>query len=107
MDFPTFRIQIDDKAQRVRVALLGEFDVAAVGEVNALLDHFAGSGRTVLLDLHGVSFMDSTALGLVVGAYRQASNDGWDLTVTRSDHEAVQRLFALVSIEDVVPLSED
>lgn len=60
----------------LRVALFGELDESSAPSIRTSLDDNIGhnfSGR-VILDLSGLSFMDSTGIGVLVGRYRKFRN---------------------------------
>ena len=56
----------------------GELDMATVETLRAALDGVRNAGR-VVLDLRGLSFMDSTGLHLLVSLHESAQRDGFDL----------------------------
>lgn len=64
------------------VAPLGEVDVATAPALRerliAVLD---GSAQYLAIDMDGVEFIDSTGLGVLVGALRRARSAGGDLRV--------------------------
>ena len=103
---PTFRLHTREEPGRVRVVLEGELDTAAGEQLERCLDELARLGRAVLLDIRGVTFMDSGGLAQIVRGYIAASGDGWIFAVTRPHHEAVERLFELVGLPDVMPLAQ-
>jgi anti-sigma B factor antagonist len=53
------------------VTVGGDLDVYTAPQLKAALDDAGGDGRTVVLDLTGVHFIDSTALGVLVSALQQ------------------------------------
>jgi anti-anti-sigma factor len=92
----TLRV-IDDGARRTLI-LSGEFDLAS----RALLDQaLEGVGQAqieaLVLDLSGVSFMDSTGLHAVLVAKDLCSRRGCELLLVRGS-EQVQRLFELSGV---------
>ena len=64
------------------VAVMGEIDLAAVPRIEAVLRLVEPVSDVVVLDLHAVSFMDSTAVGLVVRAAGRAAGLGHKLRFT-------------------------
>lgn len=48
------------------VSFDGELDLGRVGEIRARIEQAAAGGRVVLVDLGGVEFMDSAALGTLI-----------------------------------------
>lgn len=60
------------------LSIAGEIDVAVVREfdsaLNSLID--AHPGSTVSVDMQAVGFIDSSGLGVLVGALKRASDSG-------------------------------
>ena len=72
-----------DVQRRDDVAIVqphGELDLATVETLHAALDGVENAGRLVL-DLRGLSFIDSTGLHLLVALDRRAQRDGFQLTL--------------------------
>jgi anti-anti-sigma factor len=88
----------------VRVA--GEIDVATSPRLrDALLDSIRHNGATVLLDMSGVTFMDSTGIGVLIGTERRVAIEGGRLIVCRPSG-AVTRLLDVLGVArflDIVP----
>ena len=55
------------------VAVAGEVDIATVTRLRERLLGLAASGRTLVVDLDQVSFIDSAGLAALVGAARRAA----------------------------------
>ena len=65
------------------IAVTGEIDVATAPQLRECLHHVIAQGEaTVVLDLLGVTFLDSTALGVLVGAFSGAAS--WAASCTSS-----------------------
>ena len=96
---PTFRIDVRPDRERVVVSPEGDVDLATVDRIAAQLDELAGSGfPVVVLDLRGVTFMDSTGVSLLV---RQSARD--DVEVRLVDgREPVSRLIDLTGVREVL-----
>src|SRR5882757_8598191 len=70
-----------DVQRRNDVAIVqphGELDLATVETLRAALDGIERAGRLVL-DLRGLSFIDSTGLRLLVSLHQRAQRDGFQL----------------------------
>jgi anti-sigma B factor antagonist len=103
-DEPIDSLHVEERAdgERTVLALHGELDLATFEEVHGRLEALRAEGRRVVLDLDGLSFMDSTGIRLVLEAVRHSERDGWAFQVTRGS-EAVQRIFAAARIDDRLP----
>ena len=102
LDWQPFRCEVVPERDAVRVKPVGELDLATTGEVAAALDEMREAGfRTVVLDLSEVTFIDSSGIHTIVEARRAAERDRVSLVVVPGP-PAVQRLFALTGVADVV-----
>lgn len=84
--------QSTDITGAVRLALVGELDVAVAPELTACLATLKESRAVVRLDLSRLDFMDSTGLGTVLTAVLDARRDGWPLDVDPALARAVKRI---------------
>lgn len=68
-----FEVSVEREPDATVVKVEGEVDLYSVPHVRTLLwDAFDAESRTVSVDLSQVSFIDSSGLGLLVGAQRKA-----------------------------------
>jgi len=91
----------------VVLTLRGELDAYDAPELRSV---FADSTdvHVVVLDLSGVSFLDSTVLGTIVGLQRRVREADGELRVVLPESEA-RRVFALTGLDralDVRPTRE-
>ncbi len=87
----------------VTVHLGGDLDVDAIDPVRkALASAFDTADATALvIDLAQTEFLDSTALGTLVGAYRTAGARGWTFRVVNLQGQ-VERLLAMTGTLDLL-----
>lgn len=80
--------------------LEGELDHDSAARIRTRLDGMCEAVKPKLLslDFSGVSFMDSSGIGLVLGRYRQMKLLGGDVRVVNIP-ENMYRLFALSGLE--------
>ena len=95
-----------DDLERV-VTLSGELDAATAPEVREALAELIATapGTVVVLDLHELEFIDSTGLGLLVGAQKQARDGGRALVIgapRRPVYRALE-VAGLVALFDIRP----
>lgn len=88
---------------------IGELDLATYAQLRDRINDQLNAGRAnLVLDLTGASFLDSTALGLFIGARRRTYSAGGSFTVICSASQ--MRLFTLTKLDkvfDVRPSLED
>jgi anti-anti-sigma factor len=59
-----------------RLVLRGELDVAAASALSDAIGEILDSGGSITLDLHQVTFIDSTGLRTIIGAARDLEGRG-------------------------------
>jgi anti-sigma B factor antagonist len=93
---------IDDEVSVVAVTGYLDFD-AAPALKHSLVDCIdAGTGHLVV-DLTETGFIDSTAIGVLVGALKRLEESGGSLVVVCTN-ENVQSIFELVGLDEVISL---
>ena len=97
------RITVDRDRQAVVVTVWGELDAYVAPDLTAALDKASGDGRLVT-DLTAVSFMDSTALGVLVSAVRDRDQRGAETRVVLPLGTA-RRIFEITTLDRVLPVS--
>ena len=84
------------------VAAGGEFDLHTVDRLHdKLADVIESGGRRILVDLTGVSFMDSTALGVLVGAAKTLRSSRGQLVLV-ADDPRVTRVIEITGLQRVL-----
>jgi anti-sigma B factor antagonist len=88
------------------VALSGELDLRAVGELDAALAT-AGEQARVCLDLTRLQFIDSTGLATVIRAHQTLTGQGGALAVACRDEGAVRRTFEMTGLLTLLTVTEN
>lgn len=85
----------------------GQVDAATAPVLRSALESAAaGAGARVLVDLGGVSFLDSTGLGVLVGGLRRCRVAGGALRVVCTD-AAMLELFRVTGLLEVLDVHRD
>lgn len=88
------------------VAASGEIDVASAPELRerlgALVD---GGAHRIVVDLEGVDFIDSTGLGVLVGALKRYRTLGGDLHLVVSTSR-IRSVFELTGLTAAFPIHD-
>lgn len=80
------------------ISVTGEVDVSNAAELRSALDAALSEGPAeVVVDLSGVPYIDSTGIGVLVGAAHRASESGARLTVARPQRN-VLRVLGLLGV---------
>lgn len=84
----------------VTLALAGEIDLGNVAGLRArLLDLSQGEAGTVRVDLGGVTFLDSTAIGVLVQARKRFAAEGIPFHLITAS-ERVRRTFEVAGVAE-------
>ena len=91
-----------EHAPTARLPLSGELDVTNAEAIRAEIDGItdAHPGAAVSLDLTAVTFVDSSALGALVGALQHARKQGGDVVVTGLT-PSVAKIFRVTGLDRV------
>lgn len=91
----------------VRAAVTGEFDMQATFTVEPQLERIVAEPDTakLTLDLTGVSFIDSTGLGVVLRLHGEAQQRGIELAIVRGPLY-VHRVFETAGLADTLPFED-
>jgi anti-anti-sigma factor len=81
---------------RLRLALVGELDVAVVKQLADRLHELRKGGYTVRLDLSRLEFIDSTGLRELITEMSDSRRDGWNLEIGEELTDQVARVIDLV-----------
>lgn len=82
------------------VSVVGEIDVATVPSFRERLSESLGSGLpTLVIDMLGTTFIDSTGLGALIDTKRQAESVGTTLRVVASDPRLL-KVFAITGLAE-------
>lgn len=88
-------IQTERTADTVVLTLEGELDLASASKLEReLVNLEAAKPGRIVIDLRGLSFIDSTGMRTLALAQRRALSDDHDLLLRRGPHQ-VQRVFEL------------
>jgi anti-sigma B factor antagonist len=83
------------------VAVEGEIDIAVAPELRRHLEELLDQGNTsIVVDLTGVSFLDSTALGVLISILKRCHASEGELCLVANDPQ-VLRVFEITGLTDV------
>jgi anti-sigma B factor antagonist len=86
-------------SERALVSVGGEVDLATAPELAAVLERtLADGGRTIVLDLTDVEFIDTSGVGVMLEARRQISEKNADLAVVAPPNSPARRLLELTEL---------
>ncbi len=79
----------------------GELDVATASRLHATLNGIESAAHLVL-DLRGLSFIDSTGLHLLVALHKRAQHDGFQLTLV-APAAPVDKAIQIFGLDETLP----
>jgi anti-sigma B factor antagonist len=86
------------------VRMTGELDVATAPELRAhLLTLFEAGQVTITIDLEQLEFIDSTGLGVLVGALKRARTQDGEISLICM-REFVLKLLSITGLNSVFPI---
>ena len=98
-----FRVVVRIERDVVRVCAFGEVDIETAAQISERLEEATARGaRHVVLDLRGVTFLDSTGLHMVLEADAASRARGWQFGLVGGPPD-VQRVFDLTGSRARLP----
>ena len=86
------------------LAVRGEVDVYTAPRLRERLVELVSQGKhQIIVDLEGVDFLDSTGLGVLVGALKRLRAAGGGLSLV-CDKEPLLKIFRITALDQVFPL---
>ena len=98
-------VEIKVKGETVTACLQGEIDHHSAGEMRREIDRAVDLNMpaSLTLDFSGVTFMDSSGIGLVMGRYRNLAKTGAQLRVMGTSPQ-IYKMMKLAGIERLAQL---
>jgi anti-sigma B factor antagonist len=105
-------VQLEDAGSAVAILVVGgEVDYEVSPQLKARMMRAIKSGtRRLILDLTDVTFIDSTAIGVLAGAVERLDESGGGSLSVVCTHEKVIQIFEITGLDNVVtvhPSRED
>jgi anti-sigma B factor antagonist len=102
-DEESLRCEVVPERDAVRVRAIGSLDMATAPVLEQELEELREAGfRRLIVDLGGLSFMDSTGLKLALKWHGAARQDGFEIRFAPGP-PAVRRVFELTGMTEHVP----
>jgi anti-anti-sigma factor len=87
--------------EAVELRPVGELDLSTIGVLRERLDRLHAEKAAVILDLGGLTFMDSNGVHMLLSAQHDAEREGWDISFRRATG-AVERVLAITGVDQVL-----
>jgi anti-anti-sigma factor len=96
-------VTVDPLEEGCLIRAAGEIDLSSVPALRRELDAARAEAVTVLLDLSGVTFIDSTGLHFLIEASQSSAVSDWTFFVVRPS-EVVKRLIEVSGTADLLTM---
>lgn len=84
----------------------GDVDMSTAPQLEQQLAELAdGGARQIVVDLSSVDFLDSSALGVLVGLHKRLAAEQGTIKLV-CGHPRIERIFAITRLTEVIPLFE-
>ena len=98
-DFALAQDPLDD--ERSVVAVRGEIDLFTAPELKATLTDAIEEGKTrIVVDLSETTFLDSTALGVLIGAIKRLRSRDGRMTIVNTDQN-IAKTFEITGLDQI------
>jgi anti-sigma B factor antagonist len=98
-------VEVSEEPGTLILRLAGELDMESVRLVASAVMVAIPTAGAVVLDLGGLTFCDSSGIGMLAAAHRKASDEGTVLTVSNVP-AAVARLLTISGMDQVLTVTE-
>ena len=97
-------VKFDEAGKCLVVAISGEIDDHHAAALREKIDRkYMGSGRRdIVIDFGGVTFMDSSGIGMIIGRYKTVTARGGKLYAAGMS-KAVRRIFDVSGLKRIIP----
>jgi anti-sigma B factor antagonist len=93
--------QLGDEHDVVAVAVAGEIDLFTAPELKAALTDAVDSGQTrIVVDLSDTTFLDSTALGVLIGAVKRLRSSEGALSIVNRN-ATIAKTFEITGLDQI------
>lgn len=97
----------DELGENMIVGLSGDIDLSAIVAVRSAFHEVLGDGwNRVIVDLSEVTFLDSAALGIMIGLHRRSREAGGACVLANLQPPAI-RLVAATGLDSVFAIASD
>ncbi|SDO32108.1 STAS domain-containing protein [Alkalicoccus daliensis] len=97
-------IQVSEHENKNVAQVSGEVDVYTATKLKETLTPLAEQeDKELVVDLSGVDYIDSTGLGIFIGALKASEKSGTSLTLTGLNSR-VKRLFEITGLHEVIDI---
>ena len=102
----TLSVDIYPSAEQTVIVLSGELEVSTAAQLRELLDRLPMEGPTIVLDMAGLDFVDSTGIGCLFKLHRRAADRG-AIVVARHPRPQIHRVMEMTQLNRLIAILDD
>jgi anti-sigma B factor antagonist len=97
-------LSVEDKGDIKAFIAAGSFNACTCEEIKSILGETIqlGCASCIVVDLRGVNYVDSIALGVLIGALKKASEKETDFSLIMN--QKIRRVFEITGLDQVFPI---
>ena len=103
---PLFDVSVERVRATAVVRVIGELDIGTAPVLADVLRTLDRPCSQVVLDVSGLTFIDSSGLAVVVSEHGRGASDGFDFVVAGAT-ETVLEVLRLTGLDSRLPLAQD
>lgn len=101
------KVDIERGEGLIRVCVAGEIDAYTAPKLREKLFPLAEEEKvSMIIDLSGVSYMDSTGLGVFVGTFKNVRSKQGDFEIVGLSNR-LKRLFEITGLADIIRITSE
>ena len=97
---------IEQRGDTVVVRAVGEIDLSNAQTIRDELAAASDQGRALVLNLAGLSYLDSAGIAMIDLLHRALTREGIDFRIVAPSGAVVHRVLTLSSMVDIIPVHE-
>jgi len=103
-DDTTWHLEVSRSADRTVLHLRGEFDLVTAPQIlGSVEEHLAAPTGELVMDLRGLSFIDSSGLSALIRMNQRLAGAGRGFSIVPPPHN-VAKVFQITGLDQVLPL---
>ena len=105
-DDVTLTVSVRPAPDEIVIVLTGELEVSTAAQLREVLDRVSLRAPTVVLDLAGLDFVDSTGIGCLFKLQRRAADEG-GIVVARHPQAQIHRVMEMTQLNRLIAILDD
>jgi anti-anti-sigma factor len=98
-------VDVDTSDEEVALKFRGELDLGTASKFHDDLADAERQGTTVVVDLRGVTFIDSSGVGELLGAHQRARREHRRLVIVRGDDTPVAQVLHISALDQRIEVT--